>query len=212
MNLPAVPERSVVTGLAKIGLALRQEAWAAASGHGLHPTQAQILALLRMRPRSLSEVAAELGVTAPTASKSVAALVRKRLVAKRRSSSDGRVLQLTPTPRGERVALATALWPDEFLAAAEDLSAEEQAVLLRSLTKILRRLQEQGRISTTRMCATCRFFRPYAHDDRERPHHCALVDAAFGERALRLECDEHEPAPVDEAESIWKRFASGSTR
>jgi hypothetical protein len=41
------------------------------------------------------------------------------------------------------------------------------------------------------MCATCVFFRPDVHDDPERPHHCAFVDAPFGDRQLRLDCDDY---------------------
>jgi hypothetical protein len=42
------------------------------------------------------------------------------------------------------------------------------------------------------MCVTCRYFRPHVHSDPERPHHCAFVDAPFGDRALRLDCRDHE--------------------
>jgi len=55
-------------------------------------------------------------------------------------------------------------------------------------------LQEQGRIPVARMCPTCRFFRPNVHDDPERPHHCAFVDAPFGDRSVRIDCPDHEPA------------------
>ena len=37
----------VTTGLAKVGIALKQQAWAEAGGRGLTPTQGQVLALLR---------------------------------------------------------------------------------------------------------------------------------------------------------------------
>ena len=40
-------DRRVTTGLAKIGIALKQQAWAEAGGRGLTPTQGQVLALLR---------------------------------------------------------------------------------------------------------------------------------------------------------------------
>ena len=43
-------DRRVTTGLAKIGIALKQQAWAEAGGRGLTPTQGQALALLRANP------------------------------------------------------------------------------------------------------------------------------------------------------------------
>ena len=78
-------DKRVTIGLAKIGIALKQQAWAEAGGRGLTPTQGQVLALLRanrdgLRLRALAE---QLGVTAATASDSVTALHRKGLVDKR---------------------------------------------------------------------------------------------------------------------------------
>jgi hypothetical protein len=43
----------VTTGLAKVGIALKQQAWAEAGGRGLTPTQGQVLALLRANPGAL---------------------------------------------------------------------------------------------------------------------------------------------------------------
>ncbi len=176
----------VTTGLAKIGLVLRHEAWQERTETGLTPTQSQILALLGARggPATLGELAAELGVSAPTASDSVAALAAKGLVSKAR----GRTLAIALTASGRREAERAARWPDVLLAAVEALSPEEQAVFLRGLTTMIRVLQDQGRIPLARMCATCSFFRPNVHDDPERPHHCAYADVAFGDRQLRLDC------------------------
>ncbi|MGQ0563367.1 MAG: hypothetical protein ACT443_16025 [Gemmatimonadota bacterium] len=57
----------------------------------------------------------------------------------------------------------------------------------------------------------CRFFRPFAHPrDVDQPHHCAFVNAPFGDRALRLECSEHEPADAASAAAAWQRFVSQS--
>jgi DNA-binding MarR family transcriptional regulator len=176
----------LATGLAKIGLVLRHEAWRERGETGLTPTQSQILALLRARGEgaSLGRLASELGVSAPTASDSVAALAAKGLVAKTR----GRTLSIALTAAGRREAERAARWPDVLLEALDALSPEEQAVFLRGLTKMIRALQEQGRIPVARMCASCSFFRPNVHSDPERPHHCAYADSPFGDLQLRLDC------------------------
>jgi hypothetical protein len=36
------------------------------------------------------------------------------------------------------------------------------------------------------------------HPEAAEPHHCAFVDAPFGNRALRLDCAEHEQAVAPE--------------
>lgn len=38
----------------------------------------------------------------------------------------------------------------------------------------------------------------------DRPHHCALVDAAFGDRTVRSDCPDHEAATREVASSIEK--------
>jgi DNA-binding MarR family transcriptional regulator len=199
----------VTTGLAKVGIALKQQAWAEAGGRGLTPTQGQILALLRATTGGLrlGALAAQLGVTAPTVSGSVAALARKGLVAKHPLAGDGRGVVVRLTPAGTSEAAAAAAWPDFLLEAVDELSAAEQAAFLRALVTMIRTLQERGRIPVARMCVSCRFFQPYRHrDDPARPHHCAFVDAPFGDGQLRLDCPDHAAAPPEQAARSWHAF------
>jgi DNA-binding MarR family transcriptional regulator len=198
----------VTTGLAKVGMALKQQAWAEAGGRGLTPTQGQVLALLRANPDGLrvGALARQLGVTEPTASDSVAALQRKGLVAKAPLAGDGRAVVVRLTPAGVREAAATAAWPDFLLEAVGELSAAEQAGFLRGLVTMIATLQQRGRIPVARMCVSCRFFRPFRHDDPVRPHHCAFVDAPFGDGELRLDCPDHATAPPGQAAATWQTF------
>jgi DNA-binding MarR family transcriptional regulator len=200
--------KRVTTGLAKVGLALKQQAWAEAGGRGLTPTQGQALALLRANPDGLrlGELADQLGVTAPTTSDSVSALRRKGLVVKAPLAGDGRAVVVRLTPAGVREAAAAAAWPDFLLEAVGELSAAEQAAFLRGLVTMIRTLQDKGRIPVARMCVSCTYFRPYRYDDPVRPHHCAFVDAPFGDGELRLDCPDHRPAPADQTARSWQAF------
>ncbi len=192
-------ERTLVA-LSKIGLALRGEAWKETAPRGLNPTQAQVLVVLRPRADGsglrLSDVADRLGVSAPTVSASVTALERKGLVRKEPAADDARAVALSLTDAGRAEARELAEWPDLLIDAVDVLDPDEEAVLLKALLKVIRGLQERGRISPARMCVTCRYFRPDVHDDPERPHHCAFVDAPFGDRNLRVDCADHEPAEL----------------
>jgi DNA-binding MarR family transcriptional regulator len=206
---PDLPlDKRVTTGLAKIGIALKQQAWAEAGDRGLTPTQGQVLALLRANPRGmrLGVLAEQLGVTAATTSDSVTALQRKGLVAKEPTAGDGRGVSVVLTPIGSREAAAAAAWPDFLLEAVGELSTAEQATFLRALVAMIRTLQENGRIPVARMCVSCRFFRPFQHDNPARPHHCAFVDAPFGDGELRLDCPDHQSALADEADRNWQVF------
>jgi DNA-binding MarR family transcriptional regulator len=205
-------DKKVTIGLAKIGIALKQQAWAEAGGRGLNPTQGQILALLRANPDGLrlGALAEQLGVTPATTSDSVTSLQRKGLVTKEPTPGDGRGVVVRLTQIGSREAAAAAAWPDFLLEAVSELSTDEQAAFLRALVAMIRTLQEKGRIPVARMCVSCRFFRPFMHDDPVRPHHCAFVDAPFGDGELRLDCPDHITASVDQADQNWQIFRNFS--
>lgn len=205
-------EASVAAGLAKIALVLRHESWRDAWNRGLTPTQVQILAFLVSRPhehQGIRQVAEHLAIAMGTASDAVAALERKGLIAKKLSSSDGRAVILGLTPRGRRHAKRSIEWPDVVLKAVGDLSVDEQAVFMRGLVKIIRSLQEQGKIPVSRMCVGCRYFRPNEYANTDTPHHCDYVDAAFGDRDLRLDCREMEPVGETIRPQLWQAFVNG---
>src|SRR4029450_2617964 len=128
-------DRGGTTGLAKVGIALKQQAWAEAGGRGLTPTQGQVLALLRANPRGLrlGALADQLGVTSATTSDSVAALHRKGLIAKEPTAGDGRGVVVVLTPTGSREAAAAAALPAFLLEAGGELSTPEQATVRRAL-------------------------------------------------------------------------------
>jgi DNA-binding MarR family transcriptional regulator len=199
-------------GLDRIGAAMRAERWGAVDG--LNPTQLDALAFVAGRAKGvrLGAVAEHLGVTQPTATDSVAALVRKGLLTKTADPEDGRAVVLRPTTAGRAVSRDIDHSETAIDRALSSLPAEEQQTLLALVIKTIRALQEAKAIAPQRLCVTCRHFRPYAHDDPELPHHCALVDAPFGGRHLRLDCPEQEEAPPAERDAAWSAFIAGAAR
>ena len=187
--------RRLAQGIGRLATALRQNAWQEALPEGLTPTQGEIITVLEQRPgATLSQVADTLGVRPATASEAVRVLVEKGLVSKGRRPGDGRALWLQLSPEGRRVAQQASRWDDFLAQAIERLEAGEQRTTMRVVSHLIRTLQEEGRVPTARLCVTCSHFRPHRHGDPIRPHHCALVDAAFGDGDLRVDCPEHEPA------------------
>ncbi|HKN85919.1 MAG TPA: MarR family winged helix-turn-helix transcriptional regulator [Nitrospiraceae bacterium] len=205
--------RRVATGLGKIGLAIKSRAWKEAGVRRITPLQAQTLTILRMRTKStatVSEIGEELAVALPTASEVLRVLEQRGLIKKQRSRADARTVMVSLTTKGRRKADVAAGWPDFLAAAADVLPPAEQESLLRALIKMIRTLQEQGDIPIAKMCVTCQFFHPNVHEEKERPHHCELVDAAFGDRLLRIECPEHQVAEKQERDQTWERFMNGA--
>ena len=205
--------RRLRDGLDRLGAALRAEQWSAAGAVGLNPTQSHVLAFLAGRGGAgvrVKEIAAQLGVSQPTATDSIAALERKELIRKLPDPQDARATAICITSAGRDLLQAIGLAASATEAALGDLSPAEQAHLLLMVVKLIRSLQRSGAIPLQRLCVTCRHFRPFAHPDAVDPHHCAFVNAAFGDRHLRLDCSEHEQADPAVQAATWTAFGKGS--
>ncbi|MGH6892382.1 MAG: MarR family winged helix-turn-helix transcriptional regulator [Dongiaceae bacterium] len=197
----------LLSGLNRIGLAMRSAAWGDATESGLTPTQSQILAFIAARtaqnPRS-GDAADALGITPQTASVAIAALVAKGLVSKAPDANDRRASSLKLTRQGEVAARVAAQWPDFLLDAVRELDPAEQQVFPRVLIKLIRRLRNDGRIVPQRLCITCVHFQPNAHPHNPAgPHRCAFLSAPLAELDLRLDCGDHRAASSEVANAAW---------
>ncbi len=203
-----LPDR-LVTGLSKIGLAMKSRPWRRQGQQGVGPLQVQVLTFLRSRPNqsaTVSTIARELSVKLPTASEVIRTLEQKRLVRRRRTEADNRVVTVHLTAKGSKAGQVVSGWPEVLAAATQQLSKQEQVALLTILVKLIRALQLQGEIPVARMCVSCEYFRPNAHANSDQPHHCQFINAPFGEQALRLDCPDYVPAPVSQAQEAWNRY------
>ncbi|MBW9115934.1 MarR family transcriptional regulator [Rhizobium cauense] len=214
METPTDPtpiSHRISEGLSRVAMAIRSDEWAKAEATGLKPTQLAILDYLAGRKDAarVKEIAAHLGVSQPTATDSVAALERKGFVEKTSAAGDKRAAAIGITPAGRDALQAAGSVEDAAMAAARALPAQEQEDLLMSLVKIIRHLQEADAIPIQRMCATCRYFRPYQHKGAERPHHCNFVNAAFGQSEFRIDCRDHETADPATRAATWDAFQEG---
>ncbi|NGZ10477.1 MAG: MarR family transcriptional regulator [Nitrospira sp. LK70] len=196
----SLPDR-LVTGLSKIGLAMKSRAWRRKGRPGIGPLQIQVLTFLRSRPNhsaTVSTIARELSVKLPTASEVIRTLEHKRLVRRRRREIDNRVVTVHLTSLGAKAGHVENRWPEILASATENLSVQEQVALLTVLVKLIRALQLQGEIPVARMCISCEHFRPHAYPESDQPHHCAFYNVAFGDQAFRLDCPEYLEASTAE--------------
>lgn len=200
--------QQIAHALSRLALFWRASGWQAAGAAGLTPTQAEILARLAAAgPRRGADLAAALGVSAPTLSDSVATLAAKGLVRRDPDPDDARARRVALTAQGAAVAAALPPLPPALAPVLDDLPEGARGGLLRGLVHLIRGLQEAGAIPVQRLCVSCRHFRPFHHPDAARPHHCAFVDAAFGEGALRLDCPDHAEAAPEPRAQAWARFS-----
>jgi DNA-binding MarR family transcriptional regulator len=201
-------------GLERVGAVLRSESWTATTALGLNPTQANILTFLAGRNAEairVKDIALQLGVSQPTATDSITALERKNLVQKVLSADDARSVRVKITGQGRKMlkTIGMSAWVTEESLAA--LAPDEQADFLLLLIKLIRSLQLKGAVPVQRMCVSCKHFRPNTYSDALNPHHCAFVNAAFGDRHLRLDCSDHETADPAAQAATWAAFNKGSS-
>ena len=203
----SMPAR-IVEGLERIATALKSDDWSRAQAVGVNPTQLSILRMLEGRNAGLSvkDLSSLLGVSQPTATDSILALERKTLVEKRPDKADGRAVCVVVTAAGRSLLDTVREAAGSVGQAAAALDDADQEQLLVQLVRVIRQLQEQGSIPIQRMCVGCRHFRPYAHADAARPHHCTFVDAAFGQQDLRIDCRDHETADPSVRAATWVEF------
>ncbi|MFC5387010.1 MarR family winged helix-turn-helix transcriptional regulator [Aquamicrobium segne] len=198
----------IVEALERIATALRADDWVRARSAGVNPTQLAILRLLDGRGPgwTVKELSLQLGVSQPTATDSILALERKALIEKRTDPVDGRAVRIVITGAGRAVVRAGGEAAGAVDRATAALDDDDQEQLLVQLVSVIRQLQEQGAIPIQRMCVSCPYFRPYAHADAAKPHHCNFVDAAFGQQDLRIDCRDHETADPSVRAATWGEF------
>ena len=199
----------LVAGLHKIGLAMKSRPWRRTGLQGVGPLQSQVLTALHSKPdqsATVSTIARELSVKLPTASEVIRTLERKRLVRRRRTQADHRVVVVQLTAKGLREGRMMSGWPTLMEAATNHLSPAEKVSLLQSLVKLIRALQIEGEIPVARMCVSCQYFRPNIYASKEQPHHCQYIDAPFGNQSLRIDCQDYVAAPTTQAREAWEVF------
>ena len=195
MDLESLPHR-LATGLARVAVAMHLAADDPAAGLERTLAQQQLLLLLSQRRDgyTLSDLAGDAGMTTLTTESSIGTLVREGLVVMGPAAASPSDVLVTITERGRAQAPHLLHWASDLLAELRNLDEMGQLQLLQVVTGHIRRLQQQGQIPVVKMCLTCRFFDGYAHPGTADPHHCRLVDAAFGHQLLRVRCPEQEPA------------------
>lgn len=209
---PRLPDR-LADGLIALSLALQSGQRKQAADSGLSPTQLALIMLMASRPAEslrMGDLARELGVSQPTITDSVAALLSKRLVRKMADPDDQRAVRVGLTKAGLSRADNQPALNNSVLDAIAELGEPAQEQLLVLLSALIRSLQETGTIAPQRQCVTCQHFRPFVHTDARQPHHCAFVNAAFGSAELRFQCADHEAAGAEVQSANWASFSASA--
>lgn len=206
----------LATGLERLTGLLRNQAWRESGDLVLHPSQRALLALLASEGDGLraGELAARLGVSAASISDSVRAIEAKGWIERTPDPDDARARRLTLTDAGAALIAHAQRAGNGTARLLDALPDEDVAALLRGVQLLIREAQAQGLASGIRTCLDCAYFRPFAHagSDAQRPHHCAYVDAAFGDAELRTDCADQQPQrDADALAAAVLRFRDGAS-
>jgi len=188
----------LATSLARAAVAIRSGDDGDDVRAPLERTVAQQLVLLVLGRRdhvfALDELAAEVGMSEPDTLEALGTLGREGLVGVRPAPSYApHAVRVSLTELGRAESPELLNWAADLLAEIHRLDEDNQRRLFGVVVRHIASLQQSGQIPITRMCVTCRYFGPYAHVGSLEPHHCHLVDAPFGHRALRLRCPDQAP-------------------
>jgi DNA-binding MarR family transcriptional regulator len=189
----------LAVGLLRLAAALDAATTGHASGQPHTLTEQQMLLVLTRLdgPCSVEELASRLAMSTTAVVSTLGRLREDGLLTMDPAPSYGLdQMSVALTDRGRSLPPPLLNWAGQLLGSLAGAPDSEQERLLELVVERISMLQRRGRLPVARMCLTCRFFQPYAHAGQPDPHHCALVDAAFGHPALRVHCPEQQPPPA----------------
>lgn len=189
-------DQRLIGALERMGHVTRTMLSRQAYREGVSPLQLRLLERLGPgghAPR-VSDLAKELDVSQATVSEALSTLRRKELVQNQPDARDRRNSVFTLTNEGEQLRTRLAEWAQPLETKLQGIDASEKGAALRLVLGLIAGLHADGVINVARTCLTCRFFDELAHADTALPYHCSLLDTAFADTELRVDCSEHEPA------------------
>ena len=206
---PSLDQREqAALGLEQLAFLVRADAWRGQGTPALPPTQAGVLRMLAGEPSGLrpGHIAERVGVSPASLSDSLKALEARGWIRRDPDPDDGRAMRVRLSRPGRALAARLNDPARGMGALLAVLPERDVAALLRATQLLVAEAQRQGLATGLRTCVGCRFFRPYASDDPERPHLCGFTRQPFGDRELRVDCSDSEPAPADAVAVALDRF------
>jgi DNA-binding MarR family transcriptional regulator len=181
----------IVAALEKISEVFRVLLWTEAKEHKLSPIQMQLLIFIKYHSadkyRRIASMAREFNLTKATISDSIKVLELKGLIKRSDDALDSRSFNFSLTDQGMKLTGMIENFTLPLDGAIATLSTQQKDQFLVSVLDLIYRLNQNGIISTQRMCYNCYYY----NGDRQQSHHCNLMQKPLAIDELRIECSEH---------------------
>jgi DNA-binding MarR family transcriptional regulator len=182
----------IVAALEKISEVFRVLLWAEAKEHKLSPIQMQLLIFIKYhnadRQRRIAYMAREFNLTKATISDSIKVLEQKGLIKRTDDAFDSRSFNFSLTDQGMKLTGMIENFTLPLDGAIATLSTQQKDQFLVLVLDLIYRLNQNGIISTQRMCYNCYYY----NGDRQQAHYCNLMQKPLVIDELRIECPEHK--------------------
>jgi DNA-binding MarR family transcriptional regulator len=182
----------IVAALEKIAEVFRVLLWTEAKEHKLSPIQMQLLIFIKYhnsdKQRRIASMAREFNLTKATISDSIKVLEQKGLIKRTDDAFDSRSFNFSLTDQGMKLTGMIENFTLPLDGAIATLSRPQKEQFLLSVLDLIYRLNQNGIISTQRMCYNCFYY----NGDRQQDHYCNLMQKPLNVDELRIECPEHK--------------------
>ena len=181
----------IVAALEKISEVFRVLLWTEAKEHKLSPIQMQLLIFIKYhaadKHRRIAAMAREFNLTKATISDSIRVLEQKGLIKRTDDAIDSRSFNFSLTEQGLKLTGMIENFTLPLDGAIATLPPQQKETILLSVLDLIYRLNQNGVISTQRMCYNCFYYA----GDRQQTHFCNLMQKPLLVDDLRIECPEH---------------------
>lgn len=182
----------IVAAFEKISEVFRVLLWTEAKEHKLSPIQMQLLIFIKYhssdKHRRIAAMAREFNMTKATISDSIKVLELKGLIQRTDDMLDSRSFNFSLTDKGVNLTGMIENYTKPLDDSIANLPPQQKNELLASMLDTIYRLNQNGIISTQRMCYNCCHY----NGDRKQAHFCNLLQKDLFVDELRIECPEHK--------------------
>jgi DNA-binding MarR family transcriptional regulator len=182
----------IVAAFEKMSEVFRVLLWTEAKEHKLSPIQMQLLIFIKYhnsdKQRRIASMAREFNMTKATISDSIKVLEQKGLIERADDMLDSRSFNFSLTDKGAKLTAMIENYTKPLDDSIATLPPQQKNEILMSMLETIYQLNQNGIISTQRMCYNCYYY----NGDRQQAHFCNLMQKDLAIDELRIECPEHK--------------------